>query len=419
MLKIKEIESDIQNLLKTGCSKIDLANFIREKTKLKETQVRFYTRHFWGPDESKEGIKIEKSSTEQTLQYAGDDLINVENLLKKCNVDSKKWEVSKFTLEEKHITKKIGDSIEFVPKYDVRAWLEKKVVDQDELLKEFIQEAAKHSPTNFEYKKLTEDKTRKYLLELAILDLHLAKLAQKRETGWDNYDIKIAVDLYRKAVNDLLSKAPLDEISEIVFPVGNDFFNSDNELYTTTSGTPQHDDSRWHKSFTVGCNLMTETIERLTTICDKVTVLIVAGNHDRQKVFYLGEYLSAWFKNNKRVIVENSPNNRKYFTFGRCLLGYAHGCDEKHADLPLIMAREQPKAWGECKHYRWAIGHYHHITTKDYKGVMVDILPSLCASDSWHSRKGFVANWRGSQAFLYDGEEGLTAVYYHRVNQPS
>lgn len=415
MSKIQQIEPEILALLKNGCSKNDLANFIREKTGLKETQVRAYSRKYFGPDPSKENIKVEKSPTEQTLQYAGDDLINVENLLKKCNVDSKKWEVTKFTLEEKHIVKKVGDNIELQPKYDIKTWISPRTVNPDELLKEFIEKAGQHRPTNFEYKKLTESKTRKYLLELAILDAHISRLVWNLECGWGDYDIKIAVDLYRKAVDNLLQKAPLDEVEEIVFPVGNDFFNSDNELYTTTAGTPQHDDSRWQKSFSVGCDLMTETIERLTTVCGKVTVLIVAGNHDRQKVFYLGEYLNAWFKDNKRVVIENSPNNRKYLKFGAVLLGWTHGNEEKHTDLPLIMAREQPKAWGECKHYRWATGHFHHMTTKDYKGVIVDILPSLCATDQYHAKKGYVGNWRGSQAFLYDKEDGLTAVYYHAV----
>lgn len=415
MLKIKELEPEIQILLKNGCAKDDLANFIREKTGLKETQVRAYTKKFFGPIPSKENVKVEKSATEQTLQYAGDDLINVENLLKKCNVNSKSWEVTKFTLEEKHIVKKVGNVTEFCPKYDVKAWLQKREVDQEDLLKNFIESASKYSPA-FSYQKISQNKDRKYLLELTLFDLHASRLVWGREISGEDYDIKIAVNLYRKAVDDLLNKTPLDEVKEILFPIGNDFFNSDNEVYTTTAGTPMHDDSRWQKSFSVGCDLMVETIEKLTTVCDKVTALIVPGNHDRQKVFYLGEYLNAWFKNNDRVVIENSPCKRKYFTFGRSLIGLTHGCDEKHADLPLIMAREQKVAWGNSLWYYFHLGHLHHQITKDYKGVVVDVLPSLSANDDYHHKRGFIGSVRSAQAFLYDPEDGLISIFYHKVH---
>lgn len=415
MLKIKQIEEQIQLLLKNGCTRQELSNLIREKTGLKETQVRFYVRHYFGPEDKRDGIKIEKSPTEQTLQYAGDDLINVENLLKKCNVDSKKWEVSKFTLEEKHITKKVGDSIEFCPKYDVKAWLSKKEIDQQELLKEFIEEAAKHSPKSFSKEQLfPKGPDKKFLLEIGIYDSHLSKLCWRLETGGQDYDIKIAVQLFKNAVEDLLSKTPLNKVERIVFPVGNDFFNSDNELYTTTAGTPQHDDSRWQKSFAVGCNLLTETIEKLSGIAP-VDVIVVAGNHDRQKVFYLGEYLNAWFKNNSLININNSPNKRKYYRYHKNLFGFCHGNEEKHPELPLIMAREAKEDWGDCDFYYWRLGHWHHQTTKDYKGVIVNILPSLCPVDEYHAKKGFVHNSRGSQAFLYHRDEGLAATFFHTV----
>ena len=50
------------------------------------------------------------------------------------------------------------------------------------------------------------------LFELPIMDLHLGKLAWKKESG-DNYDLHIAVDLFKKSVEDALDsiqlKAPL------------------------------------------------------------------------------------------------------------------------------------------------------------------------------------------------------------------
>jgi len=414
MTKIQAIQEDISNLVKSGASREDVSNFIRLKTKLKDTQVRFWTNKFCGQTNIGD-VKVKKTSTEHTLQYTGSELVNVENLLSKCNIDRSKWEVGKFTLEEKHVAKKTNSGVEFYPKFDIRAWLQRKSTTQEDVLKDFIESAAKHSPKTFSKDVLFPKKDKKeFLFEVSIFDTHLSKLVWAKECGGSDYDIKIAVDLYKKALEDLVSKAPLDKIERIVFPVGNDFFNSDNELYTTTAGTPQHDDSRWQKSFAVGCSLLVESIEKLSAIAP-VDVVVVAGNHDRQKVFYLGEYLNAWFKNNALVNIDNSPNKRKYYRSGKVLLGYTHGNEEKHEDLPLIMAREAKDDWSKCDYYFWKLGHYHHQITKDYKGVVVSVLPSLCGNDEWHSRRGYIGGVRGSQAFLYHKENGLVATYYHTV----
>lgn len=412
--KIEQIKDKIENLLKSGANRSQVQELIRS-TGLKETQARFWTRHFCGPNKTEDGIRIEQGASENTIQYTGDTLINVENLLQKCNVDKSKWDVTKFVLEEKHIAKKTEDGIEFHPKYDIRAWLQKKTCSQEDVLKDFIEKASLHSPKTFAKSVLIPTKEPKeFLFEISIFDSHLAKLVWHKECGGVDYDLKIATDLYRKALEDLIGKAPIGKIDRIVFPVGNDFFNSDNELYTTTAGTPQHDDSRWQKSFSVGCELLVESIEKLSTIA-VVDVIIVPGNHDRQKVFYLGEYLNAWFKNNKLVNIDNSPNLRKYYRYHKSLLGFSHGNQEKHVDLPLIMARESKENWSACDHYYWHIGHFHHETVKDYKGVVVSALPSICPADSWHHGKGYVKNLRGAQAFLYHKEDGLTATFLHTV----
>src|SRR5690606_13006693 len=100
----------------------------------------------------------------------------------------------------------------------------------------FQKETSKYSKkTNYT---VSQRKAGKYLYEISIPDLHLSKLCWSDETGYQNYDIEIACNLYRNAVEDLLSKIDLDSVERFLLPVGNDFFNSDGMQMMTTAGTP-------------------------------------------------------------------------------------------------------------------------------------------------------------------------------------
>ncbi len=407
--KIEKIRSQLEDLVKNGVTR----EVIKEKlyeAGLKKTQVNFWANHFCGKELNDSNIKIEKTPTENTIKYSGNDLINVENLLNKCNIDQSKWEVFKFTLDEKHVVTKTEYGPEFTPKYDLKAWLQKRTFSAADLANQFLNLLKTHKPAQPVYKK-SGNVNKAKVLEISIPDLHISKLVYGKEVGGPDYDIKLAVKAYKDAVNHFIQNIDFNNVEKILLPVGNDFFNSDNPLYTTTAGTPQHDDSRWTKSFNVGCQLMIETIEQLSQLAP-TDVIIVPGNHDRQKSYYLGEFLRAWFRENQRVSIDNEPTSRKYYSFGKNLIGFTHGNNEKHSDLPLIMAREQPEKWAQSKFYFWHLGHFHHTEVKDYKGIKVSLLPSLCAADGWHTERGYVKNQRTAEAYLYDKEAGLTATYY-------
>src|SRR5690606_36994603 len=101
-----------------------------------------------------------------------------------------------------------------------------------------------------------------------IFDLHLGKMGWSEETGDGDYDIRIAESRFRTALEDLITKASGYSTGRILFIIGNDFFNSDRNypFTSTTSGTPQEDDTRWQKSFRLGVRLITEAILRLSQI---------------------------------------------------------------------------------------------------------------------------------------------------------
>jgi hypothetical protein len=259
------------------------------------------------------------------------------------------------------------------------------------------------------------------LLVPCIFDLHLGKLAWGEETGED-YDAKIAIKRFKNALDDLIVKSRGYSPQHILFPVGNDLYNSDKAypFAQTTAGTPQMDDLRWQKMFRMGVQLITEAVIKLSHIAP-VTVITVFSNHDHERVFYLGETLTAMFDTHPNVTIDNSPKVRKYFKWGEVLIGTAHGHNEKPTDLPLIMAQENPKDWATTFYREWLLGHLHHKQkfmtqeSKDYRGVRVTYLTSPSASDSWHFQKSFTGAIKGAEGFIYNDKEGLIGTVVHNI----
>ncbi len=265
------------------------------------------------------------------------------------------------------------------------------------------------------YPKLKVTKKREpVLLVLDLPDLHFDKLAWGEETG-DDWDIKISSSLFFDMVQDLVDKASVYELDRIVMLVGNDFFNADTLLNTTTAGTPQSVDSRWKKSFIAGKQLMVKTIDLLQSIA-QTDVIVIPGNHDKQKSWYLGDTLESWYHRCGNVKVDNSPKGRKYYRYGSNLIGFAHGKDEKPDRLPMIMATEAKEQFSQTKHHEWHLGDRHHrkdikyMPAQEVDGVMIRYLSSLSPPDNWHYDKGYLAK-RAAQAFIYDKENGCVCLF--------
>jgi len=134
-----------------------------------------------------------------------------------------------------------------------------------------------------------------------------------------------------------------------------------------------------------------------------VDIVNIPGNHDFERSFYLGKYLSAWFNNDPQVSVDTHASPRKYYRFGNVLLGFTHGSEEKESSLPMIMATDihSKPMWSETKFHEWHVGHIHRKRNVIYDinktrelnedlGVTVRYLSSLTGTEEWHHKKGFV-----------------------------
>ena len=370
-----------------------------------ETQTGQYTEDY----RDSSGVLESKSTRIKSLDDA----------LKYFKVDTKLWEVDRYTINKWEVGAKNSEKeIEVTPLYQVKVWLKRIEGNKAEAIRSLIDELTAKSPTYPTLKTKTFTGKR-YMYEIAIADLHFAMYAWKEETGLD-YDTEIAEDIYLRAIDELLSLVQNFPIEKIALPTGNDFFHSDNSEDTTTKGTRLDVDSRWQRSFTRGHKLMIKAIDRLSVVAP-VVVPMVSGNHDKERLFYLGSVLEAYYTNNDRVEIQNSPKLRKYLTYGNSLIGYTHGSNEKIDSLPLLMASEMKQEWADTDYQEWHIGHTHkkketkYIVGDTFNGVGVRVLPSLTSADAWHYSKGYVKGRRAAEAYLWEHEQGYSAHFSTNV----
>jgi len=257
------------------------------------------------------------------------------------------------------------------------------------------------------------------VLEINIPDTHFGKLAWGVETGYENYDVKIAEGMFIRALETLIERSKGYKYDQVVFVVGNDLFNSDNLEDQTTRGTRVTTDGRYYKTFWKVRKTITACIERLRQIAP-VRVVMVSGNHDQQSVWHLGDSLECYFHKYTDVEIDNEPTLRKYFQHGKVMLMFTHGDKGKRTDYPLLMATEKPEMFGSTKFRECHTGHTHMTKMDEQHGVRVRVLPALCPPDDWHSENGFVGNIRAAEAYVWNKDEGLVGMaFYNDEAQPA
>jgi hypothetical protein len=373
------------------------------------------------PLQSELVVDINGKDTENITLQTEQEVTSLEDVIRISKIDTNVFDVTHYQVKT-NLTRVDG---ELKRLFTIKASVKRKKIDSSlELQKQLLlEEFAKHKPTTTYSPKIasfvpqTNVVKRDCAYEINIPDLHIGKLAWGKENGGEDYDIKIAVECYKEAVKSLLSRVNPLALEKIILPVGNDMINIDNKANTTTGGTPQNCDSRFGKMFQVAKELLISTIDYLSQIAP-VEVVVIPGNHDTVAMFTLGEVLDAWYRNNDNVSVQNTHTPRKYLQYGKNLLMYVHGHNEKLQELGIICATEQPQLWAATKFRRAHVGHFHHAKqikyndVQEYPGFTVKVLNSLSANDAWHEEKGY-KSLKGAEAFLYHREQGLLANYYY------
>jgi hypothetical protein len=394
-------------------------------------QRRFKLREATGAN-PKSGESYEQGDDFINIICASKRIMSQDEIIEQFKVDMTTWEVDRFRVKtsegyrkDRSVIWKVQDGnvikgdvndtgkMLVVPLYHIELRLIKRkgIEDTKIAISQLIEDARKYHCV---YPKIKYAKGGGYLYEIDLPDIHFGRLSWDDETG-ENYDIAIAEQMISSVIEKLIIRSNGFDIERILLPIGNDFYNVDNDSGTTTKGTPQQEDGRWQRSFRRGRELCVKIIDACSSIAP-VDVLVIPGNHDSQRSFYLGDALSCWYHGSNNVSINNDPITRKYYRFGQGLIGFTHGSNIELSKLPLIMAMEQPEMWSQTKHREWHTGHKHFKKDTVYAanegfGVMVRILRSLAVSDAWTFNGGLVGTKRSAESFLWETNEGIVAQF--------
>jgi len=365
----------------------------------------------------------ERKGDRWTITLPKTRIKTLDQLVAACQVDLSVWEVERFICNKWEVgvtPRAVGSSGDWrrdstkpivEPLFQVKAWLVRKkniVAAKSEIAA--LKDEAKLMARLFKPARRRVETGK--MLELTLPDLHAGRLAWAKETGWENYDVKIAERVFEQSLAALLQRTQGHRFEQVCFVLGNDLLNTDSIEDKTTAGTPVSSDVRFQKTFGVVRRMMVRAIETLRTIAP-VRTLLIPGNHDQLSTWHLGDSLECYFARCKDVSIDNAPTVRKYHRFGRVMLMFTHGHRGQHHDYPLLMATEQPEMFGATCWREVHCGHSHKLIVNERHGVRIRALSALCAVDDFLADQTLVGNLRAAEAFVWHKEEGLigTANY--------
>lgn len=230
-------------------------------------------------------------------------------------------------------------------------------------------------------------------------DPHIGMLAWAPESG-DHFDLKIACRELLACVRLMIEGAPPSKHA-IITNLG-DFFHSQDESQRTPGHGHKLDvEGRWSKVLDAGHATLRGLVDAALTKHEHVTVRNLPGNHDPRVAVELMYWLRAVYEREPRVTIADAYAPVQYDTFGRVLLGWAHGDRAKMSELLAIMATDMAEAWGRATTRDVHTGHVHHENEHEHPGGRVFSHRTLAARDSYHAGR-------------YRAGRSLKAITYHK-----
>lgn len=341
-----------------------------------------------------------------------------EVILKKFGYNPDDWELVKWRIGFHEVA--IKDEEENRVCYNVRCEMKPRIKSfaTPEDCVEYLQDLLKKEikPLSFEKKQKDKslDKNRMFLLPP--VELHLGKISDELSTGFE-YSSKIAAERYREITRKIIEQQEIMKCGTLVIGVGNDFFNSDTTMNTTTKGTQQFNDVSWKRLFTLGAELMMEQIITLKEHFNDIKIILNGSNHDTMASFHLYYALEQTFRNDSQVKFSDDYTDMECLTFGRNGIWFHHGdCNLTRLieSIPVLY----PQEYANTQNRILLMGHLHSSQDlKEQCGVKPIRLSSPCEVDEWHFKEKFVGSTPCQETFVFDKNGLLQHNYINFIKE--
>ena len=248
-----------------------------------------------------------------------------------------------------------------------------------------------------------------------LMDAHLGMHAWGRETGDENYNLKIAGEDMRHAFGKLDALTPASE--KAILLIGGDFFHADDNRAETPKSKHKLDvDGRHWKVLDEGVKLLACIIDRLSEKHPRLLVRVLRGNHDEHSHLVLTFALSERYRKCDRVEIEKNPQDLFMMQWGKCLIASHHG-DKAKPDRLAMYLSDVCEFWSATRHRHVFTGHIHHDAAKDLGAIRWESLRAFCPPDSYAASMGY-AGRRALQSMTFDLEDGLVLRAIDPIRRP-
>lgn len=287
-------------------------------------------------------------------------------------------------------------------------------------------DALKHSPeemsaflrqrtpiSNFKAPRQKKSCNKNHMLEWPVFDAHHGMLAWAEETGAD-YDHKISRHLQVSAGKILFQSFGRVKKTTLIF--GGDNQTADNRAGTTEkSGNHLDTDSRYQKMAWCSYEATVSCIEIAALNSEEVYVVVLSGNHDWHSAIHLTIQLHAHFRNVKKVKIDVSPEEHRFYSWGNTVFMATHGDTPEKRIPAFALQRAIRKGYAvnpDMKMYV-RMGHLHKRGKKvpdllvEEDGVHIERFPTLAAQEAY-SVKGAYTSCRATEANLWHRKNGRT-----------
>jgi hypothetical protein len=310
----------------------------------------------------------------------------------------------------------VGSSTLYDDQGNIRLqWVKTNVPKQQQLdaVKEAITELAETLPsitnvTTPKPKKLDDELITVYISN----DLHLGAYMWHEEVGVD-WDVNVASNTIRQAYDRLVATTPNSKKC-IVVDLGDLSEVNDHKNMTPQSGHILDVDGRYPKILRAAYESLIYGIYKALEKHELVYFYCVPGNHDKSTNHAVREVIRMVFKDNPRVIVDESPAEIKYHQHGSTLLQFAHGDGLKMAAAGEVMAHDCSDIFSQTKFRYSHMGHVHKDSAMDTRLCKVESHRNLAPLNAWAYHKGFRGPLGTMKAVTYSDKLGeLTRQTYN------
>ena len=337
--------------------------------------------------------------TGEVVAHVSEEIHSLEDLIEKCKIDTDKWEVTKY------VQNFWGNGEH--PHWQVKAWLGKKSTEQV-FQDAFVDFLSSYEPVS---QAIATPKIEVYKEDAMLIinkqDSHLNKYDVD---GDNNITNRLAEIMYKVEV--IASQAEMtNNLETITYIIGSDEFNSEYSS-ATTKGTPQQNTHTYHTSFKYICDHEILMISMLLSHAQQVEVVYVAGNHDEFVGWHMVNWLKMFFRDEPRVIIDDSPKYRKYVSYGTSAMMFNHGDTIKPAKLAGIFPMEFKHSWSGHSNYYIFTGDKHHEVSLDFNGIKFYQIPAFSKAKSlWDDKMGHVCSKAEVTGFLIEFDNGMTNIF--------